>query len=233
MLVVYGGADLCRLRPADADADRPHPAARSRLSDRGVPAAAGRVARAHRCRDPAGLRDHPASRPGVQNAVAFAGFDGATFTNAPNAGVIFCSLKPFEERVPHGLTSSVVLARSHAQRWRSSSDAFVLRAGAAVGARHRHRRRPQGLCGGSGGTRAQPALEASDLGGGRNARRRRPASRRSSRSSTPTRRRSTPTSTAPKLSCCRCRSRACSRRCRSIWARPTSTTSTCSGAPIR
>src|SRR5262249_4408807 len=28
------------------------------------------------------------SRPGVANAVTFAGFDGATFTNAPNSGVI-------------------------------------------------------------------------------------------------------------------------------------------------
>jgi hydrophobic/amphiphilic exporter-1 (mainly G- bacteria), HAE1 family len=64
-------------------------------------------------------------RPGVQSAVAFAGFDGATFTNAPNAGVIFASLKPFEDRVPQGLTSSVVLAdlrRALAQ----IGDAFVL-----------------------------------------------------------------------------------------------------------
>src|SRR5690348_7697225 len=36
--------------------------------------------------------------PGVQNAVAFVGFDGATFTNAPNTGVIFVPLKPFDER---------------------------------------------------------------------------------------------------------------------------------------
>ena len=42
-------------------------------------------------------------RPGVYNAVAFAGFDGATFTNAPNTGVIFVTLKPFEERVKDGL----------------------------------------------------------------------------------------------------------------------------------
>ena len=28
-------------------------------------------------------------RPGVEHAVAFAGFDGGTFTNAPNSGVIF------------------------------------------------------------------------------------------------------------------------------------------------
>ena len=39
------------------------------------------------------------SRPGVANAVAFAGFDGANFVNAPNSGVVFVSLKPFDERV--------------------------------------------------------------------------------------------------------------------------------------
>ena len=44
-------------------------------------------------------------RPGVASAVAFAGFDGGTFTNAPNAGVIFVSLKPFEQRVPLGLSA--------------------------------------------------------------------------------------------------------------------------------
>ena len=49
------------------------------------------------------------SRPGVANAVAFAGFDGATFTNAPNSGVVFVTLKPFEERVragSHGQSNS-------------------------------------------------------------------------------------------------------------------------------
>src|SRR6185503_6739487 len=48
-------------------------------------------------------------RPGVANAVVFAGFDGATFTNAPNSGVIFVSLKPFEERVKAKLTTEGIL----------------------------------------------------------------------------------------------------------------------------
>lgn len=39
---------------------------------------------------------------GVANVVQFAGFDGATFTNASNAGAIFSPLLPFEERVPAG-----------------------------------------------------------------------------------------------------------------------------------
>ena len=36
------------------------------------------------------------TRPGVAHAVSFAGFDGATFTNAPNSGVVFVTLKPLE-----------------------------------------------------------------------------------------------------------------------------------------
>ncbi|WP_395665284.1 efflux RND transporter permease subunit [Methylocella sp.] len=50
------------------------------------------------------------AREGVAHAVVFAGFDGATFTNATNTGVIFVSLKPFEERVKHGLGSAKILA---------------------------------------------------------------------------------------------------------------------------
>ncbi len=48
--------------------------------------------------------------PGVARAVSFVGLDGATFTNAPNAGVIFVSLKPFEERVKDGLTAPKITA---------------------------------------------------------------------------------------------------------------------------
>ncbi|GBF26710.1 efflux pump membrane transporter BepE [bacterium MnTg02] len=50
------------------------------------------------------------SRPGVKHAVAFAGFDGATFTNAPNAGVIFIPLEDFEKRIEKGLTAAGILA---------------------------------------------------------------------------------------------------------------------------
>ncbi|MEM9972240.1 MAG: efflux RND transporter permease subunit, partial [Pseudomonadota bacterium] len=41
--------------------------------------------------------------PGVSDAVAFAGFDGATFTNATNAATIFTPLDDFEERHAEGL----------------------------------------------------------------------------------------------------------------------------------
>jgi hydrophobe/amphiphile efflux-1 (HAE1) family protein len=63
-------------------------------------------------------------RPGVQNSVAFTGFDGGTFTNAPNAGVIFVPLKPFAERVPLGLTAPRILADLR-QQLAKLDDAFV------------------------------------------------------------------------------------------------------------
>ena len=65
------------------------------------------------------------SRPGVGHAVAFAGFDGATFTNAPNAGVIFVSLKPFEERVKQGLQSPAILRDLFGQM-QAIREAFIL-----------------------------------------------------------------------------------------------------------
>jgi hydrophobe/amphiphile efflux-1 (HAE1) family protein len=48
--------------------------------------------------------------PGVVHAVPFAGLDGATFTNAPNAGAIFAALAPFPERVAKGLSADRILA---------------------------------------------------------------------------------------------------------------------------
>ena len=65
------------------------------------------------------------SRPGVANAVAFAGFDGATFTNAPNTGVVFVPLKPFEERVKEGLTTNQILNDLRGQM-QALREAFVL-----------------------------------------------------------------------------------------------------------
>ena len=63
--------------------------------------------------------------PGVEHAVAFSGLDGATLTNAPNAGAIFSSLKPFAERDAQGLNANVILA-SLRRRLSSIQDAFVI-----------------------------------------------------------------------------------------------------------
>ncbi len=66
-------------------------------------------------------------RPGVKDAVAFAGFDGATFTNAPNAGVIFITLDAFEERLKAGLTKDAILGDLRQQMFRlNGAFAFVL-----------------------------------------------------------------------------------------------------------
>ena len=63
------------------------------------------------------------SRPGVANVSAFAGFDGATWTNAPNSGVVFVLLKPFEERAKARLTSASILGdlRGQVQALREAS----------------------------------------------------------------------------------------------------------------
>jgi HAE1 family hydrophobic/amphiphilic exporter-1 len=47
--------------------------------------------------------------PGVTNAVAFAGFSGATFTNASNAGAIFATFDTFEHRLAAGQSADQVI----------------------------------------------------------------------------------------------------------------------------
>ncbi|TWT37441.1 Efflux pump membrane transporter BepE [Posidoniimonas corsicana] len=48
--------------------------------------------------------------PGVRNAVAFAGFSGATRTNNSNAAAVFTALEDASDRAAQGLTADVVLA---------------------------------------------------------------------------------------------------------------------------
>ena len=62
--------------------------------------------------------------PGVGNAVAFAGFSAATRANISNAGAIFTTLKPFEERVPHGL-SAVRIAQDLRKRLADIQEASI------------------------------------------------------------------------------------------------------------
>jgi hydrophobe/amphiphile efflux-1 (HAE1) family protein len=63
--------------------------------------------------------------PGVIHAVPFAGFDGATFTNASNAGAIFSALAPFKDRVGQGLSADHILA-SLQQRLGIIQEAFII-----------------------------------------------------------------------------------------------------------
>ena len=64
------------------------------------------------------------SRPGVQDAVTFVGFDGATFTNAPNTGVIFVRLEDFSVRKKKGLTKDGILGDLRGQMF-SLREAFA------------------------------------------------------------------------------------------------------------
>jgi HAE1 family hydrophobic/amphiphilic exporter-1 len=63
--------------------------------------------------------------PGVAHVVPFAGFDGATFTNAPNAGAIFSPLAPFQERASRGLSADRILADLRS-RLAEVQDAFII-----------------------------------------------------------------------------------------------------------
>ena len=62
---------------------------------------------------------------GIDHAVPFAGFDGATFTNASNGGAIFSAMAPFEERLEHGLTADH-LQQELIGRLSSIKDAFII-----------------------------------------------------------------------------------------------------------
>jgi hydrophobe/amphiphile efflux-1 (HAE1) family protein len=62
---------------------------------------------------------------GVEHVVPFAGFDGATFTNASNGGAIFSAFEPFHERQEHGLTAQAILADLNA-RLSTIQEAFIL-----------------------------------------------------------------------------------------------------------
>ncbi len=65
------------------------------------------------------------SRPGIAHAVAFAGLDGATFTIAPNTGVIFVTLASFDERKKLKLTSDGIFADLRQQMF-AINEAFAL-----------------------------------------------------------------------------------------------------------
>jgi HAE1 family hydrophobic/amphiphilic exporter-1 len=63
--------------------------------------------------------------PGALNAVAFAGFSGATFTNATNAAVVFVAFKPFEERLKDGQSAGSII-RDLFVRMQQIEEAFII-----------------------------------------------------------------------------------------------------------
>jgi len=63
--------------------------------------------------------------PGIRFAVAFAGFSGATFTNASNTAVVFAGFAPFDQRIKAGL-SDVRLLGELTTRMAAIEEAFII-----------------------------------------------------------------------------------------------------------
>jgi len=57
--------------------------------------------------------------------VAFAGFSGATFTNATNAAAVFVPFQPFDERVKQGLSADKIIKDLFA-RMQVIEEAFII-----------------------------------------------------------------------------------------------------------
>jgi hydrophobe/amphiphile efflux-1 (HAE1) family protein len=64
--------------------------------------------------------------PGVAHAVNIVGFSGATFTNAPNAGAIFVTLAPFEERAKDAKKSAAGIQGELFKRLAAIQEGLVL-----------------------------------------------------------------------------------------------------------
>ncbi len=64
-------------------------------------------------------------QPGVAHAVPIIGLDGATFTSAPNAAVVFAPLLDFKERAEQGLSANMILAELN-KKFAAIQDAFVI-----------------------------------------------------------------------------------------------------------
>jgi len=64
-------------------------------------------------------------QPGVENAVAFPGLSISGFSVAPNAGIVFFTLKPFEERTTPDLSGPAITAALN-QKLSVIQEAFIL-----------------------------------------------------------------------------------------------------------
>jgi multidrug efflux pump len=70
------------------------------------------------------MSDIAMKHPGVQNAVAFPGLSINGFTNSPNSGIVFATLKPSEERKSPELSANAIAADLNKQ-YGSIQEAFI------------------------------------------------------------------------------------------------------------
>ncbi len=71
------------------------------------------------------MSDMGLKQPGVESAVAFPGLSISGFSVAPNAGIVFFTLKPFDERKSKNLSGPAIAAALN-QQFGSVQDAFIL-----------------------------------------------------------------------------------------------------------
>jgi len=71
------------------------------------------------------MNDITLKTPGVEHAVAFPGLSINGFTNSSNSGIVFATLKPFEERKGKGLSAGEIAGALNAQ-YGQIQDAFIV-----------------------------------------------------------------------------------------------------------
>jgi multidrug efflux pump len=71
------------------------------------------------------MGDITLKQPGVESAIAFPGLSINGFTNSSNSGIVFVSLKPFEERT-HADQSGAAIAGQLNQKFGAIQDAFIV-----------------------------------------------------------------------------------------------------------
>jgi hydrophobe/amphiphile efflux-1 (HAE1) family protein len=64
--------------------------------------------------------------PGVAHVVNIAGFSGATFTNAPNAGAMFTVLDPYDDRAKDSRQSAIAIQQELVKRLSVIQEAFTI-----------------------------------------------------------------------------------------------------------
>ena len=70
------------------------------------------------------MSDIAMAEPGVAHAIAFPGLSINGFTNSSNAGIVFVTLKDFEERKSPALSGGAI-AMSLNQKFGATQDAFI------------------------------------------------------------------------------------------------------------
>ncbi|CCJ47764.1 efflux RND transporter permease subunit [Bordetella parapertussis] len=70
------------------------------------------------------MSDIALAEPGVQSAIAFPGLSINGFTNSSSAGIVFVTLKPFDERKPAALSGDAIAASLN-QKFGAIKDAYI------------------------------------------------------------------------------------------------------------